>query len=91
MVLNEFLNTDIKVCMYKVVILSVHFPYRIVGMFGGKFGKLSAICQTETIQILYIINTLMAESIHLANFFLQPLNLSNINPTKHLCYTVYVC
>jgi len=60
--------------------------YRIVGKFG-KFGKSSVIRQTKTIQISTYKYNLLAESIHLPNFFCQMLKMSKFTKLSH--YVVY--
>ena len=63
--------------MYTLV-LSVQW-WNVVPYIVGKFGKSSLIRQSKTIQILFIINILMAESIHLPNFISPTTgNLPNI-------------
>jgi len=44
--------------------------FYIAGKFG-EFGESQAICQTKTIQISTYNYNLLAESIHLPNFFLS--------------------
>jgi len=54
--------------MYIHISLRINLNYRKVGKFG-KFGKSSMICQTKTIQISIYKYNLLAESIHLPNYF----------------------
>jgi len=63
-------NVATKISQITVVGAQCHTKtlYHIAGKFG-KFGKSSVIHQTKTIQIFTYNYNLLAESIHLPNFF----------------------
>jgi len=63
--------------------------YSLVGKFG-EFGKSSLIPQTKTIQISTYNYNLLAESIHLPNFFCQILKMSKFAKlSPHQTFPLY--
>jgi len=65
----------VEIRTYIQISLRINLNYHIAGKLG-EFGESSMIFQTKTIQISTYNYNLLAESIHLPNFFCQMLEMS---------------